>query len=135
MEQVNNAALETLPAATVTEQSTIRPFIEANTIASTLEDIQDNHIIPVYVKDNERLIAQSEFIDMTYELAKEIYASDVILSPSIRLSHPIKAECHQHEIRLLVSCMTMRKRSTMKGWPLLLRYPLSDLKLTATFSV
>lgn len=70
--------------------STAKPFIEANTIPSTLEEIRNNHIIPVFIKDNETLISQAEFIDITMDCVSSVYSSERILSPSIRLSHPIK---------------------------------------------
>jgi hypothetical protein len=70
--------------------STAKPFIEANTIPSTLEEIRNSHIIPVFIKDNETLISQAEFIDITMECVSSVYSSERILSPSIRLSHPIK---------------------------------------------
>jgi hypothetical protein len=89
---LNNAALELPEVVTGQEITTSgsRPFIEANTIAATLEEVREQHIIPVYVKDNERLISQAEFIDITNHLVNEIYAAESILKPAIRLSHPIK---------------------------------------------
>jgi hypothetical protein len=33
--------------------STAKPFIEANTLASSLGEISEKHIIPVFIKDNE----------------------------------------------------------------------------------
>jgi hypothetical protein len=70
--------------------STAKPFIEANTIPCTLDDIRNNHIIPVFIKDNETLISQVEFIEVTMDCIISAYPSDRILAPSIRLSHPIK---------------------------------------------
>jgi hypothetical protein len=93
MEQTLNNAVIDLTANVVipeTSTSTSRPFIEANTIAATLDEVREQHIIPVYVKDNERLISQSEFIEITNNLVNKIYAAESILKPAIRLSHPIK---------------------------------------------
>ncbi|MBK9300627.1 MAG: DUF3871 family protein [Bacteroidetes bacterium] len=70
--------------------STSKPFIEANTIESTMDEVRTKHIIPVYAKDNERLIAMAEFIDSCSEREQENFSSEIILQPSIRLSHPIK---------------------------------------------
>lgn len=70
--------------------STAKPFIEANTMPSSLEEIRNHHIIPVFIKDNETLISQAEFIDITMECVSTVYSAERILSPSIRLSHPIK---------------------------------------------
>jgi len=76
---------------TITNQtSTSKPFIEANTIEASFEEIRDKHIIPVFIKDNEPVISHTEFIEaMMYEV-KQVYHSENILQPSIRLSHPIK---------------------------------------------
>lgn len=65
-------------------------FIEANTIEGTLTDIQNNHIIPVFIKDNEPVISHAEFIEATYASVKDIFHGEAILKPDIRLSHPIK---------------------------------------------
>jgi hypothetical protein len=65
-------------------------FVEANTIGVSFEEIKDKHIIPVFIKDNEPVISHTEFIEtMVYEV-KQVYHSETILKPSIRLSHPIK---------------------------------------------
>jgi hypothetical protein len=65
-------------------------FIEANTIPVHLSELQQEHIIPVYVKDNEPLISQADFIRTTQEIASTIFSGEQILSPQIRCSHPIK---------------------------------------------
>ena len=70
--------------------STSKPFIEANTVQSSLAEIRNNHIIPVYAKDNERLISISEFVESCNEIVKDVYRGEQILQPNIRLSHPIK---------------------------------------------
>jgi hypothetical protein len=65
-------------------------FIEANTVEASFEELRDSHIIPVFIKDNEPVISHTEFIEaMVYEV-KQVYHSETILQPSIRLSHPIK---------------------------------------------
>ena len=66
------------------------PFIEANTISISLEEIRSSHIIPVFIKDNEPLISQVDFVESMNEMAEEVFLSETILRPSIRLSHPIK---------------------------------------------
>ncbi|MEJ7820935.1 MAG: DUF3871 family protein [Chitinophagaceae bacterium] len=70
--------------------STDKPFIHANTIGCSLEEIKSQHLIPVYAKDNERLISSAEFIEVTQTIVAEMYPMETILSPAIRLSHPIK---------------------------------------------
>lgn len=70
--------------------STDKPFIQANTTEMSLQEIKDNHIIPVFIKDNEPLISNADFIETTLKVASEVYSGETILSPSIRVSHPVK---------------------------------------------
>ena len=71
-------------------KSTGLSFIEANTISLSLEEIKKNHIIPVFVKDNETTLSQVDFIDTTYNVAKDHFNGIKLLEPNIRVSHPIK---------------------------------------------
>ena len=87
--------LETLPVPAIVpseEQliSTSKPFIEANTIESTLEEMRTEHIIPVFVKDNETLISHVEFIESVQSITYDLFRGETILHPAVRLSHPIK---------------------------------------------
>ena len=66
------------------------PFIEANTVTGNLQDINRNHIIPVFIKDNEPVISHAEFISSALNTIAEIFHGETILKPNIRLSHPIK---------------------------------------------
>lgn len=66
-----------------------KPFIEANTVEMEYKEIKDKHIIPVFTKDNEPAISQTEFIDIVRESAASFYRVDN-LAPDIRVSHPIK---------------------------------------------
>jgi len=66
------------------------PFIEANTVESSLGEMRNDHIIPVFVKDNETLISHVEFIETAMEAAHDVFRGESIMSPNIRLSHPIK---------------------------------------------
>jgi hypothetical protein len=70
--------------------STDKPFIQANTIGSNLEEIKNSHTIPVFIKDNEPVISHADFIETTFEVVSSVFNSETVLSPSIRLSHPIK---------------------------------------------
>lgn len=70
--------------------STGTPFIEANTIESSLTEIKGGHIIPVFLKDNEPVISHAEFIETALSATMEVYHGETVLRPSIRLSHPIK---------------------------------------------
>lgn len=66
-----------------------KPFIEANTIESSLQEIRQRHIIPVFSKDNEQLISQVDFIELAEEVTGDVFRAERILSPVVRLSHPI----------------------------------------------
>lgn len=67
-----------------------KSFIEANTIAGNLNEINNRHIIPVFVRENEPVISHGEFIDATMQAVSRIFKGETILRPNIRLSHPIK---------------------------------------------
>jgi hypothetical protein len=80
----DNQLIYEAPFEVVEEVST------ANTSTATLGEIQEKHIIPVYVKDNEPVISHAEFVEVATYCIKEIYQGEHILQPSIRVSHPIK---------------------------------------------
>lgn len=67
-----------------------RPFIVANTIGVNLDDVRDKHLIPVFAKDNQPVISQSDFIELTTDIVHHVFQKEAILRPSIRVSHPIK---------------------------------------------
>ena len=95
MEHIINEfnSLENLPMVfqpAKKEQSNTKAFIEANTIQVPFHEVRNDHIIPVFVRDNEPLISHAEFVDATVEIATEIFHGEHILKPSVRLSHPIK---------------------------------------------
>lgn len=70
--------------------STGKSFIEANTVEASFAEIRDNHIIPVFIKDNEPVISHVDFIETTSSIVSDLFHGEHILKPSIRLSHPIK---------------------------------------------
>lgn len=72
------------------EQSTELPFITANTIPMCLAELEQEHIIPVFVKDNEPVISHQDFINSVREVAGHVFQHETILEPSVRVSHPIK---------------------------------------------
>lgn len=89
----NQAVLENVPALSpngVGISSSSQPFIEANTIAMPVQEIKDQHIIPVWAANNEPLISHSEFVEATWEVANRMFKGDTLLKPSVRVSHPIK---------------------------------------------
>jgi len=70
--------------------SSSRPFIEANTLEATLEEIREGHIIPVFIKDNEPVISHVDLIEAANSIVRQFYMDEEVLQPAIRLSHPIK---------------------------------------------
>ena len=103
--QINNNTTPVVSADSWHEQSTEKPFIQANTIGCTLEEIRKGHIIPVFIKDNEPVISHHDFIDVTNQVVQDSYPGEQIFRPSIRLSHPIKGRIpeakHKPAIELL----------------------------------
>ena len=73
-----------------TAKSTEKVFIEANTSAVSYREIKDQHIIPVFSATNEPLISHQELIDSLTSVTKNWFQGEVVLDPSIRVSHPIK---------------------------------------------
>lgn len=70
--------------------STDIPFIQANTVVVKQQELAETHLIPVYIKDNEPVISHQDFISCTQEIVHQLYRSEQVLQPSIRVSHPIK---------------------------------------------
>lgn len=64
-------------------------FISANTTPVLLEDMSNQHIIPVFTKDNTALISQSQFIKTVEGILMGLELKD-IQGPFISCSHPIK---------------------------------------------
>ena len=74
------------------EQSQVAPssFIRANTLEMPLDEIKHKHIIPVFAKDNEPAIAHTDFIEVVVDAAGQVFPSEAVLKPTVRVSHPIK---------------------------------------------
>ena len=65
-----------------------KQFITANTHAVTLDDLTNNHVNPVHLKDNEPMISHQEFINSVLIVCKDVLGEPS--EPVIRVSHPIK---------------------------------------------
>lgn len=65
-------------------------FIEANTSEVSLEHLKNDCIIPVFSKDNETTISHYQFIDKTFQIAREFYPNSEASQPQVRVSHVIK---------------------------------------------
>lgn len=66
------------------------PFILANTIEIPLHHLQNDCIIPVFSKDNEKTIAHQEFIEVIMEAVHKVFPHHSISPAEIRVSHQIK---------------------------------------------
>jgi hypothetical protein len=77
--------------AEVIESKPLRkPFIEANTQVVGLSHLQQDCIIPVFSKDNERTISHQEFIQAAIQAAEIAFGKHLNFMPEIRTSHTIK---------------------------------------------
>ncbi len=65
-------------------------FIEANTKVVTLNHLRDDCVIPVFSKDNEPTISNADFVESVYNAVQNVFCTEDILLPSVRVSHPIK---------------------------------------------
>jgi hypothetical protein len=70
--------------------STGKAFIEANTVEMSMRELRDNHIIPVFSATNEPLISHHDFIHVAEDVARNWFQGENVLSPNVRVSHPIK---------------------------------------------
>ncbi len=90
---VNNQpqdGIEQIEFSEVEVISSSKAFIEANTCRGNLQELNRQHIIPVFIKDNEPVISHGEFIGAAMNAVSQAYHGETILRPEIRLSHPIK---------------------------------------------
>ena len=71
-------------------KSTEKVFIEANTTEVSYRELKDEHIIPVFSATNEPLISHQELVDCVASVTRNWFQGEVVLEPSIRVSHPIK---------------------------------------------
>ncbi|GAB4000888.1 hypothetical protein GCM10028807_55280 [Spirosoma daeguense] len=105
------------------DQTSARAFIEANTIAVTEEEIRHQHIIPVFVKDNEPLISQGDFIDATLDAISDVFRGERILRPQLRASHPIKGRTPDAKAKPVSQLRNGKKRSITNGSSLQWKLP------------
>ena len=70
-------------------------FILANTLPASLTEIREQHIIPVYSKDNEPLISHGDFVDAAVDTVCRLFRHETVLEPAVRVSHPVKGRIPQ----------------------------------------
>ncbi len=71
-------------------QSESLPFIVANTEETTLRELKQDCIIPVFSKDNEKTLAHTEFIEITQNSIAKTFPHHSFNAPEVRVSHSIK---------------------------------------------
>lgn len=99
----NKAVLDNLPSLHpngVGISSSELPFIEANTIEMSIQEMKDKHIIPVWTASNEPLISHNEFIETIWHSVNGWYKGETILKPNVRVSHPIKGRIPEAKHKL-----------------------------------
>jgi hypothetical protein len=87
---INANATELHMPFKATEESTGKAFIEANTVEVSLRELRDEHIIPVFSATNEPLISHHEIIECVSQITQNWFQDELVLKPSIRVSHPVK---------------------------------------------
>jgi hypothetical protein len=90
MEQFETLVPTIIHHSTIQRDESSQPFVVSNTLETSLDEMRNDHIIPVFTKDNETLISHVEFIENVQQIAAEVFHGETILKPVIRLSHPIK---------------------------------------------
>lgn len=74
-----------------------------------MEEVRHQHIIPVFVKTNEPLISHAEFIDAAISIASEIFNGEQVISPQIRVSHPVKGRIPDAKDKPAIELMEWEK--------------------------
>ena len=64
-------------------------FILANTQAMSIHQMDREHLIPVFAKDNERCISHAEFIRVVQEAVQFALPQEHVLPPTARVSHAV----------------------------------------------
>ncbi|MEM6698803.1 MAG: DUF3871 family protein [Bacteroidota bacterium] len=78
-------------------------FITANSQNSSLQTIRNQHIIPVFVKDNQPTISQADFIQTTVDLSEDFFGIRA-KKLAVRVSHPIKGRIFEARNKRLMIC-------------------------------
>jgi hypothetical protein len=65
-------------------------FIEANTETIDILSLENDYIIPVFTKDNERVISHPEFINAAHDAVITNLGTGAILNTAVSVSHMVK---------------------------------------------
>lgn len=111
MDMLNTNNFDVVPAVTTSNQevkaevSTAKVFIEANTSPITMRELRDEHIIPVFSSSNEPLLSHHELIDCVHKITKDWFHDEVVLEPTVRVSHPIKGRIPEAKYKRAIELM------------------------------
>lgn len=70
-------------------------FIEANTEKISFAEMRDQHVIPVFLKDNEPTISECEFVEVMSQAAQDCFGLPHFPVADIRMSHPVKGRVYE----------------------------------------
>ncbi|UMQ40600.1 DUF3871 family protein [Chryseobacterium sp. Y16C] len=87
---MSNSKVESYSSDITAGNNQPSPFIMANTLEATLHHLQNDCIIPVFSRDNEKTIAHQEFIECVINAINKAFPYHSITAPEIRVSHQIK---------------------------------------------
>jgi hypothetical protein len=99
-------------------------FIEANTVEVSVDDIRNNHIIPVFTKFNEPLISHTDFIGTVNDVVKDVYRREVMLEPVVRVSHPVKGRIPEAKHKRAVDLVESEKTLYYERMAFMIELPL-----------
>lgn len=98
------------------------PFIIANTVSSTLDELRNEHIIPVFAKDNHPLVAQSQLVELMGDVL-EGFNDFKIEAPQIRVSHPIMGRIPDARFKKAIDLLQHEKTIYFERMMFLFRIP------------
>jgi len=91
----------------------------------TLNEIRNNHIIPVFSKDNMQSISQTEFIESTAEIAADIFGKNY-QSLAIKLSHPRKGRIPSARGKAAADLLEHEKTVYYERSAFLMEFPIAN---------
>lgn len=100
--------------ATPSRVSSDDRFILSNTDSVTLAHLKDDCVIPVFSKDNQPTISNADFVEAIYEAVQNVFYGEEVLSPAIRVSHPIKEESPKQKTKMPGIYRISKRLSTTK---------------------
>lgn len=100
-------------------------FLASKSEDSSLQQIKNNHIIPVFSTDNMPTISQAEFIQTTAEIAKDIF-NDSHRSLAVKLSHPRKGRTFEARGKKAADLLEHEKTIFFERCAFLMEFPIAN---------